>query len=128
MIGIIEFIFAVLGMVGIFTDNIVLILLGLIIVCICDFIDIFVEGHNPISIIIALIGATIASIIYKNPLYSFTIFICGENIIMTLVTLFIMFIPKKEKTYANAWEERMDTLYSNKKKGTFLKDVKLKKQ
>ena len=90
MLGIIEFIFSIIGIYGIFTENLVCIIIGLITIIIGDFVDIFISGHNPTSIFLSLLLAVGASLANKNPLYTFTIALCGENLIMSIVTILIL--------------------------------------
>ncbi len=127
---IIELVFAILGVVGIVLDNIALIVTGLIIIAISDLIDIFINKTNPTTVILAILFAVGASIANHNPLVSFAFSLCVESLIMSFIGIIVMFSNnsnKNKKNYSNAWEERMDTLYSNNNKGTFLRDVKLKK-
>lgn len=130
IVFIIELIFSLLGIVGIFLNNTVLIVTGLVIIVIGDLIDIFINKTNPTTVILAILLASGASIANHNPLVSFTFSLCAESLIMSFIGI-IATLPniakKNKKIYSNAWEERMDTLYSNNKKGTFLRDVKLKK-
>lgn len=92
MLGIIELVFSIVGVYGFFTENLICIIIGLIAIIICDFIDIFISGHNPTTILLACILAIGASIANKNPLSSFTIALCGENFIMTIITILMVII------------------------------------
>lgn len=87
MLGIIELIFSIIGIYGFFTQNLIYTVIGLVSIIICDFIDIFIIGHNPTTIFLVTLLAIGASICNKNPLYTFTIALCGENLIMTICSL-----------------------------------------
>ena len=92
MLGFIEFIFSVVGIYGYFAENLICVVIGLVAIVICDFIDIFITGHNPSTILFSCILAIGASIANKNPLYTFTIVLCGENFIMTTITILMLSI------------------------------------
>lgn len=90
MLGLIEIVFSSIGVYGYFTQNLICVILGLIGIIVCDSIDIFVTGHNPTIVFLAITFGIGVSIANKNPLYGFTIALCGENLIMSLITIFIM--------------------------------------
>lgn len=92
MFNIIELIFSSIGIYGFFTENIYCVSIGLVAIIICDFIDTFILGHNPTTIFLACLLAIGASIATKNPLYTFTIALCGENFIMSIVTIFMLIV------------------------------------
>lgn len=92
MLGVIEFIFSLIGIYGIFSNNIICVIIGLIAIIIGDFIDIFITGHNPTRILFMCLLATVISVYNKNPLFSFTIALCGENLVMTLFTMVLILI------------------------------------
>lgn len=88
MLSIIETILSLIGFCGALQNNTVLMIVGLIGIIICDFIDVFVTKHNPTTIIFAIIFATGMSIANKNPLYSFTFALCIENLLLTIFFIF----------------------------------------
>lgn len=90
MLGLIEIVFSSIGVYGYFTQNLICVILGLIGIIVCDFIDIFVTGHNPTIVFLATTFGIGVSIANKNPLYGFTIALCGENLIISFITIFIM--------------------------------------
>lgn len=100
MFSFIEIIISCIGLFGIFSNNFICMLIGLIGIIICDFIDIFITGHNPTTIFLVVILGIGASIANKNPLNTFTILLCGENLIMSISTILfvaIIFIISKFK-------------------------------
>ena len=46
-------------------------------------------GHNPTTIILAIILAFGTSVATKSPLYAFTIALCGENFIISLLAILL---------------------------------------
>lgn len=90
MLGLIEIVFSSIGVYGYFTQNLICVIVGLVGIIVCDFIDIFVTGHNPTIVFLAISFGIGVSIGNKNPLYGFTIALCGENLIMSLITIFII--------------------------------------
>lgn len=92
MLSFIEIISSIIGIYGFFGQNITCLIIGLIAIIICDCIDIFVLGHNATTIWLAILLAIGASIASRNPLYMFTICLCGENFIMSFGTLILMII------------------------------------
>lgn len=88
MLGLIEIIFSSIGVYGFFSQNLVCVILGLVGIVICDCIDTFIIGHNPTTIFLSCMFAIGVSIANKNPLYGFTIALCGENLIMSAITIF----------------------------------------
>lgn len=103
MLSLIELIFSGVGVCGFFVENSICAIIGLIGIIICDFIDIFISGHNPTTVILACMVAIGVSIANKNLLYSFTIALCGENLIMSVFTIciismsFMKYCFKKDK-------------------------------
>lgn len=92
MFGIIELIFSLSGIIGYFNDNTLCMIIGLIGIIICDLIDTFISGHNPTTIIFAVITAIGATIANHDPLYNFTIILCGENFIVVTFGFLIILI------------------------------------
>lgn len=104
MLGFIEIIFSIIGFYGALSNNTILMIIGLVSIIICDFIDIFITGHNSTTILICIILGIGASIANKDPLYTFTILLCGENLITCIFGLFLMLISlifKKEENNIN---------------------------
>lgn len=87
MLGLIEIVFSCIGIFGICNSNLPCMVVGLIGIIIGDFIDIFVTGHNPITIVLACMFAIGVSIANKDPLYGFTIALCGENLMLSIITI-----------------------------------------
>ena len=92
MLAIIELIFSISGIIGYFSDNTLCMTIGLIGIIICDLIDTFIAGHNPTTIMLAVIMAIGATISNHNPLYNFTIMLCGENFIVTILGFLVILI------------------------------------
>jgi len=92
MLGFVELIFSAIGIYGYFANNFACLIIGLIAIIICDLIDIFVLGHNSTTITMACMLAIGASIVTKNPLSMFSIILCGENFIMTIITMTLLAI------------------------------------
>lgn len=90
MLAFVEIVFSSIGVYGFFSGNWICAIIGLVCIVICDFIDIFISGHNPTTIILACLFAIGFSIADKSLLYGFTIALCGENLIMSIITIFII--------------------------------------
>lgn len=90
MLGFLEIIFSVIGICGAINGSSTAMLVGLIAILVMDFIDVFVTGHNPLTIYIAILMAIGSAFYTKNILYSFTWFLCGENLLMTGLTLLLL--------------------------------------
>ncbi len=100
MFSFIEIVISCIGLFGVFTNNFVCMLIGLIGIIVCDFIDIFITGHNSTTIFLVVILGIGASIANKNPLNTFTLLLCGENLLMSIFTILfitISFIISKFK-------------------------------
>lgn len=105
MLGFIELFFSAVGIYGFFIQNLTCVCIGLAVIIICDVIDVFINGHNPTTIIIAIILATGVSIANKEALYSFAIILCGESFVMSILTLILTTIAFiKNKTNINSKE------------------------
>lgn len=112
MLGFIEIIFSIIGFYGALSNNFILMIIGLVSIIICDFIDIFITGHNSTTILICIILGIGASIANKNPLYTFTLLLCGENLITYIFCLFLMLISlifKKGKKEENNINRTLET-------------------
>jgi len=92
MLSIIELIVSLIGIIGYFNDNIICMIIGLVGIVICDFIDIFVTGHNPFTIVLVLVMAVGATVANHSPLYNFTLFLCGENIVTLILGIGLILI------------------------------------
>lgn len=92
MLSLIEIGFSSIGVCGFFAGNWICATIGLIGIIICDFIDIFISGHNPTIIFLAVMFGIGVSISNKNPLYGFTIALCGENLVMSVITIFMIIV------------------------------------
>ncbi len=92
MLSIIEFVFSLIGIIGYFNDNIVCMIIGLVGIIIGDFIDTFILGNNPFTILLAIIIAIGATIANKNPLYNFTVLMCGESFLTFCIGLLIILV------------------------------------
>lgn len=114
MLGFIEVIFDIIGLVGIFNANHTLIVIGLVAIIICDLYDTFILGQNGFTINIAILLAIGMSFYNKNPLNSFTLLLCGESLIMTGLTIIIVIIT---------WIRKVT---NNKKSKADVKDIKKK--
>lgn len=113
MLEIIELIFSIIGIYGFFTENLICIVVGLVVIIICDFIDILIKSHNPITILLACLLAIGASIANKNPLISFTITLCMENFIMTSITLLMVVISILQKNNKGKQKDNSKKVNSN---------------
>lgn len=87
MLGLIEIIFSCIGIYGVFIQDTLCMIIGLVGIIIGDFIDIFITKHNPTTIVLACMFGIGVSIANKNPIYGFTIALCGENILMSIYVL-----------------------------------------
>ncbi len=104
MLSFIELFVSAIGIYGFFSNNLLCSIIGLVGIIICDFIDIFLLGHNPTTIFIAILLGVGITISNHNPLSTFTILICGENFIMSFLTILyisINFIVSKKHKYEN---------------------------
>ncbi len=90
MLSFVEIVFSSIGVYGFFSGNWICAIIGLVCIVICDFIDIFISGHNPITVILACSFAIGVSIANKSLLYGFTIALCGENLIMSIITIIVI--------------------------------------
>ena len=90
MLSFVEIIIASLGLAGYSNGNDLLTIIGLVGIIICDCIDIFILKHNSATISIAILLAIGASIANHNILYNFNLFLCGENVLMSILTVFII--------------------------------------
>jgi len=104
VLSLIEIMFSSIGVYGFFVQNWICATIGLIGIVICDFIDIFISGHDPTITFLAIMFGIGVSIANKNPLYGFTIALCGENLIMSIIIMvimvmsFIKYCIKKDKS------------------------------
>lgn len=89
MLSIVEIVFSSIGVYGFFSGNWICAVIGLVCIVVCDFIDIFISGHNPTTVALACCFAIGVSIANKSLLYGFAIALCGENLIMSVITIFI---------------------------------------
>ena len=87
MLSFIEIFISAIGIFGFFSNNFVCLIIGLIGIIICDLIDVFLLGHNPTTIFIAIMFGIVITISNHNPLDTFVILLCGENLIMSFLTI-----------------------------------------
>lgn len=85
MFGLAELIFSIIGIYGFFTQNLICVIVGLVCIVLCDFIDTFFMETNPTTIILACLFAIGMSMANKNPLYSFTVSLCGESLLLLIL-------------------------------------------
>lgn len=104
MLSFIEIFISTIGIFGFFSNNFVCLIIGLIGIIICDLIDVFLLGHNPTTIFIAILLGVGITISNHNPLATFTILLCGENFIISFLTILyisINFIVSNKHKYTN---------------------------
>lgn len=96
---IIGFIFSIIGILGVILNNTTLIVVGLIVIIIDDLIDIFGSNTNPTTVVLAIIFAIGASFANHNPLASFTISLCTESFVMSVLGIVVILknFSKKHK-------------------------------
>lgn len=129
MLGFVEIIIASLGLVGYSNGNDLLTIIGLVGIIICDCIDIFILKHNSATITIAIILAIGASIANHNILYNFNLFLCGENVLMSILTILIItysFLKNgKQVEEDNNMQLNKPEDYTEKEKQEKIEEVKL---
>lgn len=92
MLGFIEAILDIIGLLGIFTSNPICFIIGFVGIIICDFIDIFIVGHNPTTIFFALLLGLFMSLYNHSWLNNFALVLLLENFIMTFITILLITI------------------------------------
>ena len=92
MLSFVEIVFSSIGIYGVISNNFPCMIIGLIAIIICDIVDTFVLEHNPTTIFLCILLAIGSSIANKNPIFTFSLLLCGENLITLFLGLFTIAI------------------------------------
>lgn len=97
MLSFVEIVISCIGFFGIFTTNLLCMVIGLVGIIICDLLDVFIMKQNPGTLIFACMFAIGVSIANNDVLYSFTISLCGESLILSILGFFMFGINSLKK-------------------------------